>query len=439
MNGRKVKNRVFSSAIVIVAIVLLALALGLAPGASGGDSLAQPPSELTEVGRLDGGPAYQAIHASGGFVYGLVYSGGWLEIVDVSDPADPFVRSTLDLPWGDGHDLWYGEWEGHQYVFTGHRGGGVTMVDVSNPDAPVVVSTVDTLYIHKGLQSVGHYLYYSEHPAGSGEGGLRIYDFSGGALTEVGNWLQGPPCAVDGKELAVRSDGRGVYQYNEWHPEWDEIECGGPNEKLLLYDTTDKSAPSHPSYFPPSTPRGPDPADWTDMALSPDDHYLYLAHGEDGMLIYDVSISSTLSLAATVGESLYEVAHDPACGALYASSAPVSSTLYTIDVREPISPSIGGAMPGVAARDLWVDGEYLYATTEEAKLIVFAIACQLPTPTSTPTATPSSTPTNTPTPTPTSTLSPSPNEVPEPLTLLLLGSGLAVLAGYARYRRDGRR
>ncbi|MFZ5916091.1 MAG: PEP-CTERM sorting domain-containing protein [Chloroflexota bacterium] len=70
-----------------------------------------------------------------------------------------------------------------------------------------------------------------------------------------------------------------------------------------------------------------------------------------------------------------------------------------------------------------------------------------PTPTVTPTATPTVTgtpPTVTPTATPTATppaiLPPippqqTPNEVPEPLTILLMGGGLAALAGYARGRR----
>jgi uncharacterized repeat protein (TIGR01451 family) len=68
------------------------------------------------------------------------------------------------------------------------------------------------------------------------------------------------------------------------------------------------------------------------------------------------------------------------------------------------------------------------------------------TPTETPTATPTVTgtpPTSTPTATPTNTPPPimppspqaPPNEIPEPLTILLMGGGLAALAGYARHRR----
>ena len=91
------------------------------------------------------------------------------------------------------------------------------------------------------------------------------------------------------------------------------------------------------------------------------------------------------------------------------------------------------------------------------------ITQQEPTPTSTPTTTPTATPTTTgtpPTPTPTATGTPPtptptvtgtpptptptatgttgkapPGEIPEPLTLVLMGSGLAALAGYARLRR----
>jgi hypothetical protein len=347
----------------------------LAGGFWAGAVMPPPSPELAEVGRLAGGPAYQAIHARGDFVYGLIYRDGLLEIVDVSDPAHPSVRSSLDLPFDDGHDLWYGEWQTHKYVFTGHRFGGVTMVDVSDPDAPSVISTADTTYIHKGLQSEGHYLYYCEHPAWAMQGGLRIYDFASGRLTEVGSWLQGPPCAIDGEELAVRSDGTGVYQYNEWHPDWDEGLCNGPNEKALFYDTTDKSAPSIARSFLPPDLHGRDPVDRTDMVLSPDDHYLYIAHGESGVLIYDVSDPSTPNLIATVGELLYEVALDPEEKLLYAGSGlSAGDSLLVIDVHDPAAPTVMQSVTPISAHDLWSDGDYLYVTTEEDKLIVYRLA-----------------------------------------------------------------
>ena len=67
------------------------------------------------------------------------------------------------------------------------------------------------------------------------------------------------------------------------------------------------------------------------------------------------------------------------------------------------------------------------------------------TPSPSPTPFPSPSPSIAPTPTPTPTATPPeappqqepppPNEVPEPLTILLMGSGLAALAGYARRRK----
>jgi hypothetical protein len=331
---------------------------------------------MTEVGRLEGGPAYQAIHAGRQTVYGLVYSGGWLEVVDARDPTALAVRSSLDLPFGDGHDLWYGEWDATPYAFTGHRGGGVVMVDVSDPSSPTVASTAGTTYHHKGLQSVGRYLYVSEHPASGREGGLRVYDTGNGTLTQVGELLRGGQCQIDGNELAVRSDGSGVYQYDNKKASWDDTACGGPNEKGLVYDTSDKRAPAVTSTFLPPNPR--DEADFVDMVLTPDDRTLYIAMGSSGLLVYDLRVPDAPHLIATVDDrSLYEVALDPARGILFASSAPAGDAVYLYDVRDPTAPRLLRTLPGLAARDLWFASNHLYATTEQAKLVILSYTPRL--------------------------------------------------------------
>jgi len=89
---------------------------------------------------------------------------------------------------------------------------------------------------------------------------------------------------------------------------------------------------------------------------------------------------------------------------------------------------------------------FLVATPGIAAVTVFAqdapaIDTPTPEPTNTPTPVPTHTPTYTPTPTPIPTLAsnvvptPTPVPIPEPVTSILLGTGLAALAGAAIARK----
>jgi hypothetical protein len=279
------------------------------------------------------------------------------------------VRSTLGLPFGEGQDLWYGEWGANRYVFTGHGGGGVSMVDVSDPASPFVVSTANTSDHRKGLQSVGHYLYYAEHAPGGTAGGLRIFDFCSGKLSQVGTELAALPCPIDGNELAVRSDGIAVYQYDDEKETWTDETCAGPNEKVLFYWTKDKKDPQMAGSVKPPFPR--DPLDFVDLLLSPDGRYLYLALGSSGAMVYDLLVPDAPALIAIIDVGpVYEVALDPRTHLLYASAAPMDDRLYVLDVRDPARPSLLETFVALGARDLWFGGGRLYATTPEAKLVV---------------------------------------------------------------------
>jgi len=125
-------------------------------------------NSIKEVGRLqlDFDPMsvsyIRELYAYGDYLYVLTYSPAVLWLIDVSDPAEPYVKNSLSLSPRYGHDLWYSD----GYIYIGYRWGGLHMIDVSDPLDLKILDFVQTDYIHRGLYTVGHYLYYGEHQAG---------------------------------------------------------------------------------------------------------------------------------------------------------------------------------------------------------------------------------------------------------------------------------
>lgn len=97
------------------------------------------PLQPVELGRLPYSTS-SAVAASGDFVYiGTVTNGGTLQVVDVSDPANPTLRGQSTLPHAINRLQAHGN-----FVYVADEFSGIHVFDVSNPDAPVRVALWNT-------------------------------------------------------------------------------------------------------------------------------------------------------------------------------------------------------------------------------------------------------------------------------------------------------
>jgi hypothetical protein len=197
--------------------------------------------DLVEVGRVAiPGRASMHLHVDGNYVYvvrrGFPSGPETFSIVNVTDKTAPWIEGKInDLPYfHNAFDLCYN----NGFAYTAHRYGGVTMIDVSNRASPFVKSTAPSTYTHFGIMSVGNYLYVADHSAGSRPGGMRIFDVSGNNLVQVGAVLGG----IDGRDLVIASDGLYAYQ-SSGKDDWGTA-------RLYTYDIANKSSPSVLSSIP---------------------------------------------------------------------------------------------------------------------------------------------------------------------------------------------
>lgn len=128
-------------------------------------------------------------------------------------------------------------------LFTAHpSAGGIRMWDASLPklspgSLAVVGAGAATNYSHEGLETysgvLGTWLYYGEHWAPSGLGGLRVFKVgSSTTLSPAGTAF--PPGGSDGNALEVDRDGRYVWQMG-WTGNL------ATNGVLYTYDTNNKT------------------------------------------------------------------------------------------------------------------------------------------------------------------------------------------------------
>ena len=311
---------------------------------------------LTEVGSLEI-PVNTGlkVQASGDYAYLTDYDGAFF-VVDVQSKTNPSHRGSISNVMGKNiHDMWYAD----GYAYTTHRYGGVAMIDVSDRDNPSVVSTAPTNYSHCGITSVGNYLFVGDHSSGASPGGLRIFDISGGTLSEIGTFL----AELDGRRLVVTSDGKYVYQAgaaDDWPP------C-----EAIIYDVTNKASPDTIATFNHGYM-----GHW--MLLSEDENTLFMpvAYGETNpvqeLQVWDISNRENPTLISTFTDAI------GSCLALGPGNLLFMSdwtNIYILDRSNLNSVQLLETLQGIGGW-LSADGNYLYVgwgSSAPFKLRIFEI------------------------------------------------------------------
>ena len=130
-----------------------------------GTVFGQDSYNTTLIGRWANGPCY-AVDVSGNIAY--FGNGGYLEVVDISDPANPLELGKVVLP-----SVVMGVTVSGSYAYVADRDAGLRIIDISSPSSPQEVGIIDTDgHAHSVAVSDG-YAYVAD-----GENGLRIIDVS---------------------------------------------------------------------------------------------------------------------------------------------------------------------------------------------------------------------------------------------------------------------
>lgn len=273
---------------------------------------------LVEVGRVTlpyPNPTRVFMHVAGDYAYLGSYADRKVYIYNVADKTSPQIMSTIATNYHNIHDIWSAD----GYVYTAHRFGGINMIDVSNPSAPTIVSSRNDGYIHKGLTTVGNYLYSGKN--------LQIYDIKGGFLDPKGSL----PVTFDGFEVVVTPDGQYAYHYVN--------NTGGA--PTGIYDVTDKSNPFEIGTFYGS----PEPGPLWEMEISPDGSYLYggwtrnaTGHGS-GFVIFDLTDPTSPQPVSQVSHPLLmELSLDHVNQILFVRNGWDDATISAYDVSDPSLP-----------------------------------------------------------------------------------------------------
>jgi tetratricopeptide (TPR) repeat protein len=153
--------------------------------ADGGDGLeiidVSDPANPTELGQFDDGGSAQGVYISGTIAYVADGEDG-LEIIDVSDPANPTELGQFD----DGGSA-HGVYVSGTVAYVADRGDGLEIIDVSDPANPTELGQFDD-----GGSAYGVYVSGTVAYVADGGDGLEIIDVSDPANpTELGQFDYG--------------------------------------------------------------------------------------------------------------------------------------------------------------------------------------------------------------------------------------------------------
>ena len=109
-------------------------------------------------------PYVYKVHVSGDYAY--VAGSYKLYVVNVSNPQNPSLVGSVDKP-GGAEDVYVRN--GYAYVAAGEN--GLLVIDVSNPQSPTVTGSIDTPGNAQAVDVAGFYAYVAD-----GESGLQVID-----------------------------------------------------------------------------------------------------------------------------------------------------------------------------------------------------------------------------------------------------------------------
>jgi len=106
------------------------------------------PSNPVETGYITGdGSIWRDLKTHGDYLYVTNESGGGLDIIDLTDPWNPYLAGQFSETFSTAHNLYIAD--GYAYIVGANDGsGGIRILDLADPVNPVEVGSWETTYIH---------------------------------------------------------------------------------------------------------------------------------------------------------------------------------------------------------------------------------------------------------------------------------------------------
>ncbi len=276
-----------------------------------------------------------AISGSLAFVADL---GGGLAVVDLVDPLNPRLVTTMPTP-ASGRDVAVAG----NLAFVAADGSGLQVVDISDPAFPRIVGNAGTIRAAWGVAVSGHHACLAV-----AEAGLQMFDVADPAHPQLVGSLDLPGNAVD---LVIA----GSYAY-----------VAAWNDGLQVVDISD-----------PGNPRLVGSVDTPDRA---GDVFVvgglaYVPDGSSGLVIIDIADPTNpriVSSAPTGGTSsgICVAGH-------HAYVANYDSGMRVIDIADPENQQLlGGVNTDGAAGDAAVLGEYVFIADYNHGVQVMPVQCE---------------------------------------------------------------
>ncbi|MBN2184647.1 MAG: T9SS type A sorting domain-containing protein [Candidatus Krumholzibacteriota bacterium] len=296
--------------------------------------LGMHPFELTLAGSFDtDGTAYD-VALAGDYVFIADYTNG-VVVVDISDPADPFIAGTYNTPGSA-----FGLTVSGDHLYVADMAAGLVVLSIINPASPALVGTYNTAGSAYDVFIDGDYAYVADR-----SNGLVIIDISDPTAPSLTGHYDTPGnsygVAVSGDYAYVADSGSGLQVINVSVPESPTL--------AGTFDT--------PGYS------------WD---LEIEGNMLYLADDVGGVYVIEIVkpakpkfIASLTTPSTALG---IEVSGDIAYVACQ------NSGLIAVDVTDPHAPVIVNSIdtPG-SARKIRLAGEYAFVADAGSGLQVIDV------------------------------------------------------------------
>lgn len=343
------------------------------------------PQNLAMVSELDVSNDAVFVTVRGSHAYVVGWNDGSFAIVDISNPENPTIKSSVDMNRGESVIV------SGDYAYVTTEFGGLHVLDISNPENPILVGEVDTPGFAYNVKVSGHYAYVAD-----GEDHLQIVDISNPENPTIVSRIITPDqpqkLALSGENIYVadRLGGLQIIDANALFfagvvgavdtPGY-KLEISASGDRLIVpgseYQLIDITDPPNPTVMGSVDASEPTVAFEISDDIQFDSEIFIAARGYSGIRIMDVRDPEH---PVFIGEfDTPGTAYNVSVSGHHAFVADGSYGLQVIDISDLANPILVGSLKtgsnsSSAAQDVMVSGNLAYVLDSGAGLQVVDVS-----------------------------------------------------------------